>query len=96
MKQLTPQDFKPIKVNGSTYFSCMLEDGREVCIEPCMNGYDVAIYRDTELIGKKICTDVKLLESETVDGTVFLYVAAAKKAIDIANKLIGEDNYGKQ
>ena len=35
----------------------MLSDGKEVCLERCMNDYCVAIYNeDQKIVGEKTCT----------------------------------------
>ncbi len=66
------------------YFNCILPDGKEVCLESCLNGYDVAIYNkeNGELIGDKTCTNLKAEEYEFWD--------AIDKAIEIANQKISQ------
>ena len=62
------------------YFSCILADGKEVCLESCLNGYDVAIY-DREggsLIGEKTCTNI--------EGMIEAPSEALEKAVEIANQ----------
>ena len=91
MKKLTIGSFKRNGVPGSFghYFSCDLEDGREICLESCLNGYDVAIYRNKELIGKKVCTNLEgMLESQIMPGFSVMSGEALEKAIEIANKLL--------
>jgi len=91
MGKLTLGSFKRGGPLGSFghYFTHILPDGREVCLESCFNGYDVAIYRDEELLGKKICTDIKgMMEMQLMPGFSIGTGEALEKAIKIANKLI--------
>lgn len=60
MQELRLEDFTKHEVIGTFgyYFSKFLPDGREVCLESCLNGFDVAIYdQNKDLIGEKTCTD---------------------------------------
>lgn len=64
-RNLTWDDFRiePAGVNGHFYHSCIMGDGKEVAIEPCFAGYDIAVYgldRHNDgfgrpLIGEKLC-----------------------------------------
>ncbi len=75
------EDFTRIEVPGTyhAYFSHTLEDGREVCIEPCLNGFDIAIYNlDKDVIGEKTCTNM--------DGYQYQLIEAMKRAIEIVNQ----------
>lgn len=64
-KNLTWDDFQiePVGKQGHFYYSCIMGDGKEVAIEPCFAGYDIAVYgidRDQDgfgrpLIGEKSC-----------------------------------------
>lgn len=91
MKKITIGSFKRQGVSGSFghYFSHILTDGREVCLESCLNGYDVAIY-DKEggnLIGEKTCTKIEgMLESQIASGFSIMSGEALEKAVDIVNK----------
>lgn len=90
-KTLKLGDFTRKGVAGSFghYFSHILPDGKEVCLESCFNGYDVAIYytEGGDLIGKKTCTNIKrMLESQVAPGFSILTGEALEKAIKIANK----------
>ncbi len=77
-------DFKTLKHVGMGYYlSLMLPDGREVCLESCLNGYCVAIYKDEELILNKTCTDFKDLKSVSI-------IDGLKVATEIANKKLKE------
>jgi len=75
------------------YFSCILPDGKEVCLESCLNGYDVAIY-DREggsLIGEKTCTNIEgMIEAQIIPGFSFLSGEALEKAVEIANQKLEE------
>ena len=60
-EQLGLGNFKRFGPPGSFghYFSATLKDGREVCLESCLNGYCVGIYdKDRDLLGKKTCTNI--------------------------------------
>ncbi|MBI5357028.1 hypothetical protein HZB78_05490 [Candidatus Collierbacteria bacterium] len=90
-RALTMGSFERIGSPGSFghYFTTMLPDGREVCLESCLNGYDVAVYRNKELIGKKVCTDIEgMLEMQIMPGFSIGTGEALEKAIKIANKMI--------
>jgi len=95
IKEIKLGDFKRIGPPGSFghYFSYILPDGKEVCLESCLNGYDVAIY-DKEggnLIGEKTCTNIQgMLESQIVPGFSIMTGEAIEKAIKIANKKLKE------
>jgi len=94
-KKLTIGSFTRKGAQGSFghYFSHILPDGKEVCLEACLNGYDVAIY-DKEggnLIGEKTCTNIKgMLESQIMPGFSIMSGETLKKAIEIANKKLKE------
>ena len=85
--------FKRTGAQGSFrhYFSHILPDGKEVCLEACLKGYDVAIY-DKEggnLIGEKTCTNIQgMLEAQVVPGFSIMTGEAIEKAIKIANEKI--------
>lgn len=91
MKKLTLGSFKRIGEPGSFkhYFSHILPDGKEICLEACLNGYDVAIY-DKEggsLIGEKTCTNIQgMMESQIAPGFSMMTGEAVEKAIKIANQ----------
>jgi len=85
-KKLTIGDFTRKGIQGSFghYFSCILPDGKEICLESCLNGYDVAIY-DREggsLIGEKTCTNI--------EGMFEAPSEALEKAVKIANQKLEE------
>jgi len=93
MKKLTIGDFTRKGIEGSFghYFSHILPDGREVCLESCLNGYDVAIY-DREggnLIGEKVCTNIDgMMESQILSGFSLMSGEALEKAVEIANEML--------
>lgn len=83
MKTLTVSDFVHIPFPGISgyYFASGLSDDREVCLEPCLNGFDVAIYdKNKDLIGEKTCTNI--------DNAYLIDQFAGKLAIKIANEKI--------
>ena len=59
----------------------------EICIEPCLDGYDVAIYdQNLNLLEPKQCTNISI-------GTkVINVVKAQKKALKYANALYKKYN----
>jgi len=71
------------------YFTHILPNGNEVCLEACLNGYCVGVY-DKEggsLIGKKTCTNLDgMLESQIIPGFSIMTGEALEKAIEIANE----------
>ena len=90
-------DFKREGIQGSFghYFSHILPDGKEVCLESCMSGYCVGIYDEKggNLIGEKTCTKIDgMLESQIASGFNILSGEALEKAVDIANEKIIEKN----
>ena len=99
MKKLTIGDFTRKGIEGSFghYFSHILPDGREVCLESCLNGYDVAIY-DREggnLIGEKVCTNIDgMMESQILSGFSLMSGEALEKAVEIANEMIMNSENG--
>ena len=89
MKKLILGSFKRKGSQGSFghRFFVKLEDGREVNLESCLNGYCVGIYdKDLNLIGEKTCTKIDgMLESQIMSGFSILTGEALEKAIKIAN-----------
>lgn len=93
--KLTLGSFKRQGVQGSFghYLSHELEDGKEVCLESCLNGYCVGIYdrKGGNLIGDKTCTKIEgMLESQIAPGFSILTGEALEKAIKIANSKLKE------
>ena len=71
------------------YFSHIMPDGKEVCLEACLEGYCVGIYdkEGGDLIGEKTCTKIEgMLESQIMPGFSIGTGEALPKAIKIANK----------
>jgi len=70
---LKREDFSKIVIKGlgmKSYFRAMFH-GFEIALEPCMNGFDVGIYRNEEMIGNKECVDLKedvFKDEEDFDG----------------------------
>lgn len=94
-KKLTLGSFTRKGLPGSFghYFSHILPDKKEICLESCISGYDVAIY-DKEggnLIGEKTCTNIGgMLEMQIAPGFSMGTGEAINKAIEIANKRLEE------
>lgn len=90
MKKLTLGSFKRHGAPGSFkhYFSHFLEDGTEICLEACMQGYDVAIYDPMKkVIGEKECTEIDgMMEMQIAPGFSLGTGEALEKAVTIANK----------
>lgn len=96
---LTAKDFNVAWLDqGKFYFTTgdKLGNGYEICIEACMAGWDVALYRNGELEGEKTCTktpvdieEMLLLmeygEPFTVTGK---HLEALEPALAIANRLV--------
>jgi len=87
---LTLGNIKRIGQQGSFqhYFSYVFGDGRELCLEACLNGYDIALYdKDKILIGDKICTNIAgMMEAQIMPGFSIRTGEALEKALEIANK----------
>jgi len=56
---LTLKDFKEENVHDEWYYYSTKKDGYELTIEPCMSGFDVALYFDQQLYTPKLCTSTK-------------------------------------
>lgn len=67
-----------------------LDDGREIDLESCLNGYDVALYdKNLDLIGEKVCTNIEgMMETQIMPGFSMGTGEALEKAIEIANKML--------
>jgi hypothetical protein len=93
-KKLTLGSFKRSGEQGSFghTFTHKLEDGGEICLESCMEGYCVGKYdKDLNLIGSKICTKISgMMERQIAPGFSMATGEAIEKAIEIANKLISK------
>ena len=92
MKKLTIGSFKREGDQGSFghRFFVKLEDGREVDLESCLNGYCVGVYdKNLNLIGEKTCTNIEgMLEMQIAPGFSMGTGEALEKAIKIANDKI--------
>lgn len=79
---LVTTDFKTDN-NGRTFYF-IDEDGCEICLESCLNGFCVGYYDKNKdlIIDKKICTDVPDYGKEPLSR-----VYAANKAVEIANEI---------
>ena len=64
-------------------------DRHEICLEPCLNGWDVALYDlEQNLIGDKYCTNVKTYPHiDTHEWYDLLF-----DAVKIANRKLQEAN----
>lgn len=81
MNKLTSLDFEFIK---DRYFSHILDDGYEISLEPCFNGFDVGIYTpQKELVGEKVCTNLRPFSVFDLTAGSFAYSIA----LQVANKL---------
>ena len=93
IKELKLGDFERTGVPGSFGHYFRWRDKKiEVCLESCLNGYDVAIYDNyRELIGEKTCTNIKgMLDTQIAPGFSTKSGEAINKAIEIANKKVKE------
>lgn len=89
--KLTIGSFKREGAVGSFnhYFKHKLEDGGEICLEACLNGYCVGRYdKDLNLVGEKECTDIEGMEEmQILPGFSMGTGEALEKAVKIANRL---------
>lgn len=90
MKTLTIKDFKKVSVGVGfpEFYQHFTKDMRQVCLEPCLQGFCIGIYDDEEeLIGTKRCTNLSnehMTFGEEVDRD------ALEMALKIANEMIAE------
>jgi len=88
MKKLTIEDFEKVSfgVGLPTVYRYFTKDMRQVCLEPCLQGFCIGIYDDDEnLIGTKKCTNLSnahMTFGEEVDKD------ALTKALKIANQML--------
>ena len=88
-KGITFADFKTIILDGGTGYMSYKNAKFEICLEPCMNGCDVAIYDlSGELLEDKYCTDI-VLKNDITD-VIAIRTEAHFKFNELYNK------YGKQ
>ena len=89
MSKLTIGSFKRSGEQGSFghMFQHFTEDGIEVCLESCLNGYCVGLYRNQNLIGEKTCTNIEgMMEMQIAPGFSMGTGEALGKAVIIANE----------
>lgn len=80
-KPLTLQDFVWKKPG---YLSCSV-GGRELCLEPCLKGFCVALYtKDNLLISSKRCTNI------VSNDFLSKRTQSIEKALEIANQIVKE------
>lgn len=80
MKLLTFLDFQTEQAGEHTYIS-FKRDGKEIAIENCLNGHEVAIYDDQqELLEAKRCTNSPMRTYEDS-------IKALHTALSLANEL---------
>ena len=94
MKKLTLGNFKREGIQGSFghYFSHILSSGEEMCLEACLEGYDIALYdKNKNLIGEKVCTRIEgMMEMQIMPGFSMGTGVALEKAVEIANEKLKE------
>lgn len=86
--KLTIGHFKREGLQGSFGHTFTYKDGKyEVCLESCLNGYDVAVYdSEQNLIGEKECTNTEGMEFQIIPGFSIATGEALEDAVRIANK----------
>lgn len=92
MSMVTIHDFERVRIGSGLpeMLRHYTKDGREVCLEPCMDGFCVGIYDDEEeLIGEKRCTKLGQPTGELVFGEE-VHEDALKEAVRIANEMLGK------
>lgn len=67
-----------------------LNDGGEICLEPCLAGYCVGVYdKNLDLIGEKVCTNIDgFADALIAPGFSVMTGEALQQAVSIANTLI--------
>lgn len=70
-----------------------LDDGREINLESCMNGYCVALYDENlDLIGEKRCTKTEgMLDMQIMPGFSIGTGEALMDAVKIANEMLKDE-----
>lgn len=53
---------------------------RSVCIEPCLSGFDVALYYQGDIVGNKRCTNINVVDEATQNKAIVT-------ALNIANAM---------
>ena len=92
MKKLTIKDFEKMESGAGMPVTYRHYTGnlRQVCLEPCLDGYCVGVYDDSEwLIGEKKCTNLpNNLEGGGLKFGEEAHPLALEKAIEIANEMV--------
>lgn len=57
-----------------------IHGNKEICLEPCLNGFDVAIYENQSLLEPKVCTNIEKYNAWSRDSSI----AALSKALSLA------------
>lgn len=84
MKELTLKDFKRIPLEKFSSYLSYKDQKQEVCLEPCLNGYEAAVYDlNQNLVKPKVCTNIVELKPEDA-------YAVLHKALSIANAIKNE------
>lgn len=84
-KELVRSHFKYVDLGHNTGYFSFKDKEIELCIEPCLNGVDVAIYDHNHgLLRDKECTDLKSTDGIALAILGFVY------GVEIANKFYKE------
>jgi len=83
--QLKPSDFERVEVDKEHYYLGYKKDNIELCLEPCLDGFDVALYENGELLYPKECTKMGLMFSALGQLGVFI---AITEAVSMANGIL--------
>ncbi|MEE8151298.1 MAG: hypothetical protein V3T43_06240 [Nitrosomonadaceae bacterium] len=104
--KLKSTDFKPIAIEHIHYYSHILPGGECLCLEPCLNGFEVALYDKAGISGSlivpKVCTDIQGGvcwlgdKGHEIAGFFQKQVQAINKALELANEMIEEYNKSKK
>ena len=87
-KELSTSSFKRIGGMGNQGYFSYKDDKYEICLEPCMNGYEVAIYDlRQDLLKPKICTNLEG-SMDIMPGFNMVQGEALLPAVKLANKLL--------
>lgn len=88
--KFTKKHFIKIELDERQHYYSFGVPGFEICLEPCVEGFEVAIYEDGNLVGEKHCT-------KTGDYTTSLFQDRSEedwnRALKIADELF--DKYIK-
>lgn len=87
---LTLKNFKEVELENALphrYYS-MKKDGFELTLEPCMSGFDVALYRKGKLVQPKLCTAVEHHTRNKFETEIEIM----QRALDYANDVWSSRN----